>query len=270
AIVAGSTWNDKGALTLIAATTEVNPDTGGNIGNLTSCTPAATAIVISNTYSCDFPITGAGPFALPTGGISARTNQGTNNSTAVSSCAIVGAASPYILRCTLIKTDNASFTPAAAKVQLAKGAIVAGSTWNDKGALTLIAPAGIGARFAILFTPDAKTAPYFNASFGQIVVSGKNLAVTDDATLTSAYTCKIEAKLFEVDGAATAWLTLGNNITYNNSTGCSANFTEANRTSLGYNLNYRFKITITRSSDSLVVLNSSTLPLQIGGGGTAN
>jgi hypothetical protein len=128
----------------------------------------------------------------------------------------------------------------------------------------------VGARFGIIFTPDAKNAPFFNADFGQVVVSGRNLEVTDDADLSSAYTCKIEAKLFEVDNSLATWITLGDNITYTNASGCSANFTQANRTALGFNLNYRFKITITRTSDNLVVYNSSTIPLQIGGGGNAN
>ncbi|MEI6729020.1 MAG: LPXTG cell wall anchor domain-containing protein [bacterium] len=131
-----STWNDKGAVTLVTpvATTEVNPDTGGNVGNLTSCTPAATAITIGTVYSCDFPLTGTAPFTLPTGGISAKTNQGTNNSSPISTCTIAGS----VLTCTGVKTDSTSFIAGAAKVQLAKGTISTTSTWNDKGAVTLV------------------------------------------------------------------------------------------------------------------------------------
>ncbi|MEI6728068.1 MAG: hypothetical protein WCK98_00300 [bacterium] len=124
-----ATWPTKATVNLVAASTEIDPNTGGNVGNFTSCTPAASNIIIGTTYSCTFPLTGTGPFTLPTGGIQAKTNQGSVNSTTVS-CAVSGST----LVCSGIKTD-ATFTIGSANVQLGQGATP--STWNNKGSITL-------------------------------------------------------------------------------------------------------------------------------------
>lgn len=128
-----ATWPTKSTVNLVAAATVVNPDPGGNVGNLTSCSPAATSIIIGTTYTCTFPLTGTGPFTLPTGGIQAKTNQGNVNSTPVS-CTVSGS----VLTCTGIKTDG-SFTTGTANVQLGQGSTP--STWNNKGTINLaVAP----------------------------------------------------------------------------------------------------------------------------------
>jgi LPXTG-motif cell wall-anchored protein len=127
--VTPTTWPTKSTINLIAAATEVNPNPGGNVGNLTSCTPPANNIIIGSTYSCTFPLTGSGPFTLPAGGIQARTNQGGINSTPIT-CTVSGA----VLTCNGIRTDG-SFTTGTGNVQLGSGS--SPSTWNNKGTVNL-------------------------------------------------------------------------------------------------------------------------------------
>jgi hypothetical protein len=147
----GNTAGAKNATTNLGGTTPVTVTSGsgsttvdpdlssgpGSLSNATDCT-SSTLVTIGTTYTCTFPISGTGPFVLPSGGIQARTNQGSNNSTPVSTCTI----SSSNLICTGITTvgSPSALTAGAGNVQLGKGTTP--STLNNKGAVLLTTSTG--------------------------------------------------------------------------------------------------------------------------------
>jgi alpha-tubulin suppressor-like RCC1 family protein len=127
---AATTWTTKGTITLQAPATVVDPSIPGIIGDSTNCV-VSNAVTLGDVYTCDFPLTGTLPFALPTTGIFARTKQTAVGSTPVS-CNIVISST---LRCNGIKTDNGIIS-GPGDVEL--GLTSSPTTWYKKGLVNII------------------------------------------------------------------------------------------------------------------------------------
>jgi hypothetical protein len=219
----------KGAVNLV---TEVDPDLAsgpGSLSNSTDCT-ASTNVSIGTTYTCTFPINGTGPFVLPSGGIQARTNQSTNNSTPVSSCTI----SSSNLVCTGITTVGTPnpLTPGNGNVQLGKGTTPA--TWNNKGVInlttasTLCSSTNPCALFdtALTYSPTQALAKRYGGS-GSTTADNLILTLKDTRLEQPSYTttCTFRYK-FKSD---TTWRSLSSSVAYNNSTGCTSTLLTADQ-----------------------------------------
>jgi len=213
--------------------TAVDPDLAsgpGSLSNSTDCT-STTSVVIGATYTCTFPINGTGPFALPSGGIQAKTNQGTNNSTPVSTCTISGS----ILTCsgiTTVGTPNA-LTAGSGNVQLGKGTTPA--TWNNKGSVLLTVSNSLNcsttdpcALFdtALTYSPTQANAKRYGGS-GSTTADNLILTLKDTRLETSGYTttCSFRYK-FKSD---TTWRNLSSTVAYNNTTGCTSTLLKADQ-----------------------------------------
>jgi hypothetical protein len=257
-VTVGSTTGAKTATTNLGGTTPVNvvagstivdPDLAsgnGSVGNSTDCT-STTNVSIGTTYTCTFPINGTGPFVLPSGGIQARTNQTTNNSTPVSSCTI----SASVLTCTAITTIGTPnpLTSGNGNVQLGKGTTPA--TWNNKGVInlttasTLCSAQNPCALFdtALTYSPTQALAKRYGGS-GSSTADNLILTLKDTRLETSGYTttCTFRYK-FKSD---TTWRSLSSSVAYNNTTGCTSTLLTANQ--LFWNVD--FEITAVTSDNT--------------------
>jgi hypothetical protein len=264
----GNTTGAKTATTNLGGTTPVNVVSGntvvdpdlasgpGSLSNSTDCT-ASTNVSIGTTYTCTFPINGTGPFVLPSGGIQARTNQSTNNSTPVSSCTI----SSSNLVCTGITTVGTPnpLTPGNGNVQLGKGTTPA--TWNNKGVInlttasTLCSSTNPCALFdtALTYSPTQALAKRYGGS-GSTTADNLILTLKDTRLEQPSYTttCTFRYK-FKSD---TTWRSLSSSVAYNNSTGCTSTLLTADQ--LFWNVDFEITaVTISGATSKNYLLYSN-------------
>ena len=264
----GNTTGAKTATTNLGGTTPVNvvsgdtivdpdlPSGPGSLSNSTDCT-STTNVLIGTTYTCTFPINGTGPFVLPSGGIQARTNQSTNNSTPVPSCTI----SASILTCTAITTIGTPnpLTPGNGNVQLGKGTTPA--TWNNKGVInlttasTLCSTQNPCALFdtALTYSPTQALAKRYGGS-GSSTADNLILTLKDTRLEQPSYTttCTFRYK-FKSD---TTWRSLSSSVAYNNSTGCTSTLLTADQ--LFWNVDFEITaVTISGATSKNYLLYSN-------------
>ena len=254
----GNTTGAKTATTNLGGTTPVNVVSGstvvdpdlasgnGSVGNSTDCT-STTNVLIGTTYTCTFPINGTGPFVLPSGGIQARTNQGSNNSSPVPTCTI----SSSNLVCTGITTVGTPnpLTPGNGNVQLGKGTTPA--TWNNKGLVNLTALACTSTNpcalfdTALTYSPTQALAKRYGGS-GSTTADNLILTLKDTRLEQPSYTttCTFRYK-FKSD---TTWRSLSSSVAYNNSTGCNATLLKADQ--LFWNVDFEITAVTTSGATS--------------------
>jgi hypothetical protein len=254
----GNTTGAKTATTNLGGSTPVNVVSGdtivdpdlasgpGSLSNSTDCT-ASTNVVIGTTYTCTFPINGTGPFVLPSGGIQARTNQGSNNSSPVPTCTIV-TTNLVCTGITTVGTPNA-LVRGSANVQLGKGTTPA--TWNNKGLVNLTALACTSTNpcalfdTALTYSPTQALAKRYGGS-GSSTADNLILTLKDTRLEQATYTttCTFRYK-FKSD---TTWRNLSSAVAYNNTTGCTSTLLTANQ--LFWNVDFEITAVTTSGATS--------------------
>ena len=245
------------SITVIASTTTIDPTltTGdGSLGTSTDCTTTK-SVTLGSVYTCNFPINGTGPFVLPTGGITTKTNETTpsaqNSNTTTDNCTITGT-SLNILTCTGIKTDN-GIVAGIGNVQLGAGATP--TTFTTKTTVTLVnavqacTTTNPCALFesALTYNPTQANAKRYGASGS--TNSADLLLTLKDTRLEQANfttTCSVKYK-FRTD---TNYRVLTTNSAYNNSTGCTANLLKLDQ--LLFNVDFEITAITTNTTTNTV------------------
>jgi hypothetical protein len=119
----GNAFFDKGDVNIVPVAIDLS-----NIGDSTNCT-SSLDVELGSVYSCDFPLTGGDSYALPAGGIYARTEQGSETSDSTNQCTI----NNDVLTCVNILT-NGSLQVGGADVALS----LDNTNFEDRGDVNLI------------------------------------------------------------------------------------------------------------------------------------